>query len=698
MFEHFFSPKSVAIIGASRQPGKVGHDVLKNMISYGYEGKIFPVNPQAEQVLDLKCYPGLPAIPEPVDLVVICVPARCVIEVIQECADKGVDSVLVISAGFKETGSEGAWMERDLKDVIERFGIRMIGPNSVGFIETYSKVNASFASGMPSQGNIGFFSQSGALCVAILDWAVPEDIGFSKFVSLGNKTDVSEIDMLHALLDDPETKVILGYIEGVNDGKAFLQAARATTKKKPVILIKSGTTAAGAKAASSHTGALAGSDRAFQAAFNQSGVIRANSIKQLFNYALGFADQPLPKGPKLAIVTNSGGPGIIAADASDRSDLMIGSLDKETVDALREILPPMAAFYNPIDIIGDATAERYRQTLEIVLRDKQVDAVLVLLSPTAMVDVPDTARAIVELSKSSPKPIFASFMGEMRVREGRHILLKGGIPHYDYPEEAIDVINSMYHQHLWVQQPPRTYLCYRSKREKVRGIINQVKMDNRNQLTEAESKEILKAYGFRVPEGILARTSEEAVAAAGRIGYPLVMKVASHEIIHKSDMGGVILGLRSPEEVEKAFFEITSRARIRVPQAPILGVMVQEMVMGGKEVIIGLSEDPQFGRLVMFGLGGIYVEVLKDVSFRVVPLAAEDAREMVREIRSFPLLRGVRGEPTADIEAIEESLLVMSQLAEDFPEIVEADINPLAAKPLGQGVTAIDARFTIRES
>ncbi|MFH1147303.1 MAG: acetate--CoA ligase family protein [Pseudomonadota bacterium] len=696
MLSHFFRPDSVAIVGASRQPGKVGYDVLKNMVSYGFQGRIYPVNLQSEEILGVKSYPSLLSIPAPVDLAVICVPARFVIDVVKECAAKKIDSIIVISAGFKEIGVEGARLERELKSTAKKAGICMIGPNCVGVLDTFSGLNASFAAGMPARGNIGFFSQSGALCVAILDWALAEGVGFSKFVSLGNKTDISEIEMLEALSVDPETKVILGYLEGIEDGVTFMRVAKEVTKNKPVILIKSGTTASGARAASSHTGALAGSEKAFQAAFHQSGVIRAHSINDLFNYAMAFAYQPLPKGPNIAIITNSGGPGIIAADTADRSDLILATLRKETIDELRKILPPIASFYNPVDIIGDAGSDRYRDTLDIVLKDDQVHAVLVLLTPTAMVDIPGTANSMVDLSKKSSKPVFASFMGKRRVEEGRRILLNNGIPQYDYPEEAITTMNSMYQQRRWVDQPPRTYLCYRSQREKVRRIFNQVILDNRNQLIEAEAREVLRAYGFKVPANILARTSGEAVAAAGRIGYPVVMKIASHGIIHKSDVGGVVLGLGRPDEVEKTFFEITARARARVPEAPILGVMVQEMIAAGKEVIVGLSQDPQFGKLVMFGLGGIYVEVLKDVSFRVVPLAAEDAHEMIREIKSFPLLRGVRGEESSDTEAIEEAILLMSQMAEDFPEIVEADVNPLIAKPRGQGVVAVDARFTIK--
>ncbi len=695
MLDHFFSPSSIAVIGASRSPGKVGHDLLKNMVNFGFQGKVFPVNPTADEVLGLRCYPRVLDIAEPVDLAVVIVPPPAVLEAIEQCGEKRIDSAVVITAGFKETGPEGARLERELARLARQYGVRILGPNCVGLIDTLSRVNASFASGTPLPGGLGFFSQSGALCIAILDWALGANIGFSKFVSLGNKADINEVDLISALAEDEQTKVILGYLEGIADGGRFMAVAREVVPRKPIIIIKSGVTSAGAKAASSHTGALAGSDRAFEAAFKQTGVIRARSVAELFNYALAFANQPLPKGPNLAIVTNSGGPGIIAADAADRTDLELITLQKKTTDELRTFLPKMASFYNPVDILGDAPAERYRRALELVVADEKVDAVLVLLTPTAVVDVAAVAQGVAGVARGSEKPIFASFMGGVGVAEGRRIMREAGVPNYDYPEDAVASLNTMLSQQRWLNRPEDVYPRLPVERDRVAQIMAEARNDGRLRLSEEEAHEVLRAYGFRLPREEMARTTEEAVAASERIGYPVVLKIVSPQIIHKSDVGGVVAGVKSAEEVRDAFFEMTANARRMVSKVYIAGVLVQEMVRGGKEVILGLSRDLQFGPMIMFGLGGIYVEVLKDVSFRIAPLSREEADNMMREIGGFPLLRGMRGEPPVDFHALREALLRLSQLAADFPELVEGDINPLLVLGAGQGTVAADARFTI---
>jgi acetyl coenzyme A synthetase (ADP forming)-like protein len=692
---HFFSPSSIAVIGASRTPGKVGHDLLKNMLSFGFAGKIYPVNPGAEEVLGLKCYPSVLDIESPVDLAVVVVPPPSVLETIEQCGEKHVDSAVIITAGFKETGPEGARLERELAKLARQYGVRILGPNCVGLIDTRTRLNASFASGVPLAGPIGFFSQSGALCVAILDWALEAKIGFSKFVSLGNKADISEIELTQALGQDDETKVILGYLESIQDGGRFMAVAREVSARKPLIVFKSGVTSAGAKAASSHTGSLAGSDRAFEAAFKQTGVIRANSVEELFNYALAFAHQPLPRGPNLAIITNSGGPGIIAADAADRTDLELVSLQKKTVDELRTFLPKMASFYNPVDILGDASAERYRRALELVAADAKIDAVLVLLTPVAVVDVKQVARSVCEVASRSPKPIFTSFMGGVGVSEGRQLLLDAGVPSYEYPEEAIGSLEAMLKRQRWLSRPSEVYPRLEVGRDRVAEILAAVRNDGRISLSEEEAHEVLRAYGFRLPREEMARTSDEAVAVAERIGYPVVLKLISPQVVHKSDVGGVVANVHSADEVRDAFFEMTSAARRMVSKLYIAGVLVQEMIQGAREVILGLSRDLQFGPLIMFGLGGIYVEVLKDVAFRVAPLSREEADDIIREIHALPLLRGVRGEPPADFRALREALLRLSQLAVDFPQIVEADINPLLVLGPGQGTVAADVRFTI---
>lgn len=697
MLEHFFNPSSVAVVGASQKPGKIGYDILNNIVRYGYTGAVYPINPKAREILGCMAYPDLVSVPSDIDLAVVALPAAAVMGVVEQCGKKKVDSVVIITAGFKEIGPDGARLEKELATRARELGIRVVGPNCLGIIDTICPLNASFASGMPLDGHIGFFSQSGAMCVAILDWALGENVGFSRFVSLGNKMDISEAEMILSMGQDENTRVILGYLESIEDGPLFMKTARQVSKTKPIIVIKSGTTSAGAKAASSHTGALAGSENAYNAAFKQSGIIRAGSMQSLFGYAMAFASQPLPKGPRLAIITNSGGPGILAADASDRSSLHLSPIRKKTADRLREFLPPTASVYNPIDIIGDASHERYEKTLEVVLDDDSIQAVLMLLTPTAAVDPAAVAQAIAKLAKDAGKPIVTSFMGEKKVRVARKILQDHSIPSYDYPEDAIAALDAMLSYRLWRERPERQYRSFEADSRKVREIFASVIDQHRHDLIENEAREILRAYGFRLPESRIAGTTREAVKAASEIGYPVVMKIASPDVLHKSDMGGVRVKLENDAAAEEAFFDITSNIQLRQPEARILGVMVQEMVTQGKEVILGITRDMQFGPMVMFGLGGIYVEVLKDVSFRIAPLSVESADAMIREIRSFPLLRGVRGEAPADIEGIRDALVRLSQMAMDFPEIVEADINPLLVCPEGQGVVAVDARITIQE-
>ncbi|NVM57695.1 MAG: acetate--CoA ligase family protein [Desulfobacterales bacterium] len=697
MLEHLFDPSSVAVVGASQKPGKIGHDILNNLLQYGYGGAVYPINPRAQEILGCKAYPDLESVPSKIDLAVVAVPPAAVMSVVEQCGKKKVDSVVIITAGFKEIGPDGARLEEELAMRARDLGIRIVGPNCLGVIDTTSSLNASFASGMPFAGHIGFFSQSGALCVAILDWALGENVGFSRFVSLGNKMDISETEIMLSLGQDENTRVILGYLESIEDGPRFMKVARQVSKTKPIIITKSGTTSAGARAASSHTGALAGSNHAFRAAFNQSGIIRAESTQELFLYALAFANQPLPKGPGLAIITNSGGPGILAADACDRSSLHLILIRKKTADRLREFLPPTASVYNPVDIIGDASHERYEKTMEVILKDKLIEAVLILLTPTAAVDPEAVARGIVELAKDADKPIMTVFMGEKRVRAARKIFQDHAIPTYNYPEDAIAALDAMLSYRRWREQPERQYRGFEADTRGVRKIFASVVKQHRHDLIESEARRILKAYGFKLPESRTARTTKEAVKAASEIGYPVVMKIASPDVLHKSDMGGVRVGLENETMVEDAFFEITSNIQLRQPRARILGVMVQEMIPQGREVILGITRDIQFGPMIMFGLGGIYVEVLKDVAFRIAPLSVEEADAMIRDIRSFPLLRGVRGEPPADIEGIRDALLRLSQMAIDFPEIIEADINPLLVCPEGQGVVALDARITIQE-
>lgn len=689
-----FAPKTVAVIGASAAPGKVGHTVVANMLEAGYKGTLIPVNPKADEILGLPVTKKIEDLPEGLDMAVIVVPVAAVVPSMEALAKRKVRSAVIITAGFKEVGKEGYALEQRLIELCTEHEIAMVGPNCLGLISTHDNNNASFAAGYPEKGSIAFFSQSGALCTAILDWALGENVGFSKFVSLGNKAVINEGNMLEYLRTDPNTSVILGYIENVEHGADFIEQAAKVTQEKPVIMIKSGTTTAGAKAASSHTGAIAGSDQAYTAAFRKTGVIRANDMATLFDLAQAFSTQPLPEGPGLCIVTNSGGPGILAADATEKSSLNMARLSNSTIERMKEFLPPYASLYNPVDLIGDAPAERYRKTLEVVIDDPQVHSLLVLLTPTASAEIIETAEAIIEVSKKTKKPIFVNYMGGQRTRPGQKMLTDAGIPCSIYPEPLIKSIETMYNYYLWRQTPAQEYPEVRRNRQKARLVINEARSKGATEVVEFQAQEVLRAYNLPTPNTGLARSSDEAVAAADKIGYPVVLKIASPQISHKSDVGGVKVNLADAEAVRNAFFDITARAQRMRPEAYIAGCLVQEMAPKGcKEIIIGFKRDDQFGPLLMFGLGGIYVEILKDIAFRLAPLGRDDAKGIIREIKSYMLLKGVRGEQPVNFQAIEDILITMSELALDFPEIVEAEFNPVLVN--AEKAVVADVRITL---
>ena len=695
MLDMFFAPKSVAVIGASRQPEKLGYGVLSNIVTLGYEGKVYPINPKADEILGLKCYASVLDVPDSIDLAVIVIPAKYVIAALEECGQKGVRGAVIISAGFREVGAEGRKREKELVRIARQYGMRLVGPNVLGIIDTISKLNASFAVGMPRRGKIAFMSQSGALCTSILDIALAQDIGFSHFVSLGNKADLNEMDFIEEWWHDPESNVIMAYLEGIVDGDRFMRVARQVTKEKPIIAIKSGTTSAGSRAVSSHTGTLAGSEKAYDAAFRQVGVLRADSVQELFDYSVAFARQPLLKSERIAIVTNAGGPGIMATDACERNGLQLASLRQETMEYLRENLPAAASVINPVDVLGDALADRYKMAIEAVLQDGGVGGVIVVLTPQVMTQIEETARAVGELSRRYDKPIFGSFMGQATTDKGVKILNQYQVPNYPVPERAVAAMGAMLHYRRWLEQPSLQVETFDIDRDAIRQVFDQVKAGGRLEIGDAEARAVLRACGVRVPASELAANADEAVKIADQIGYPVVMKIASPDILHKSDIGGVKLGIRNPTEVRDAFDLIVYRATRYMPDAQIWGCQVQEMVAGGREIIIGMNRDLQFGPLMMFGLGGIYVEALKDVTFRVAPFSRREAKEMINEIRSIQLLRGVRGEPPADMEAIVDTLLRMSQLVTEFPEIVEFDINPLIVYERGRGVVGVDMRLVL---
>jgi acetyltransferase len=691
----FFDPQAVAVIGASRTPGKLGHSVLRNILQNGYSGEVYPINPKASALLGVRCYPSILLVPGPVDLAVILVPGKQVARALIECGEKGVKGAVIISAGFREVGREGRRREREIVEIAQRYAMRLIGPNCLGIIDTVSNLNASFASGMPGRGTIAFMSQSGALCTSVLDMALADRVGFSRFVSLGNKADADEITFLKAWREDPQTRVIVAYLEGIEHGREFMQVARQVSQVKPIIAIKSGTTSAGSRAVSSHTGTLAGLESGYEAAFAQSGIIRARSVQELFDYSVAFARQPLLQTDGIAIVTNAGGPGVMAADACEHAGLHLASLTVESMSVLRDSLPAAASVLNPLDLLGDALADRYRLALEAVVNDPNVGGVIAILTPQIMTQVQETARVVGEQSKESGKPIFGCFMGSETVKSGVELLNRYMVPNYPVPERAVAAMAAMTQYRRWREQPPLASESFDVDRDRVRQILQGVRAEGRVAIGDVEAREIMDAYGIPTPRTLLARDPEEAVRFADEIGLPVVVKIASPDILHKTDVGGVQLNIMDLGHVRDAFELTTYRAKRYMPDADVWGCLVQEMVVGGREVVAGMNRDPHFGPLMMFGLGGIYVEALHDVAFRVSPLDRRIAREMIREIRGHNLLRGVRGERPSDLEALAEALLRLDQLVADFPNIVGFDINPLIVFEEGRGVMGIDMRLVL---
>ena len=690
-----FSPASIAVIGASSGKDKPGYAILYNLIRSGYKGRLYPVNPTKESILGLRCHKSIEDIGEKIDLAVIVIPAKMVLDTLETCARLGVGSVVVISAGFRETGRDGLRAERTIAEIARRSNMRILGPNCLGLIDTFTPMNATFAKDTPPQGKIAFMSQSGALCTSILDIALAEGVGFSCFVSLGNKADLNEIDFLKAWIDHPQVKVVLAYLEGITDGSRFMEVASEFTKKKPIVAIKAGVTSSGSRAVSSHTGALAGSERAYEAAFKQAGVIRARSTAELFDFALALARQPLPRNDKVAIVTNAGGPGIMATDAIERAGLALVSLVDETMQSLREALPPAASVLNPVDLLGDASTERYRDAINLIMKDPNVGALLVILTPQFTTDIDEIAEVVAEAAGLDILPVIACFMGEASLKKAQAIFAERRVPNYIMPERAVESLAAMVKQRLWQDKaaPPAEVMDLDVQR--VVEVFERVRSEGRLKMGDTEARDILEAYRIPIPASKLCATAEEAVAFANEIGYPVVMKIASPDILHKTDIGGVRFSISGPAEVRDSFDLILFRATRYMPDAEIWGCLVQQQVHGGREVIIGMNRDPQFGPLVMFGLGGIYVEALKDVSFRIAPFSREEAMEMMREMRSFNLLLGVRGEARSDLRAIADTLLKVSQLVIDFPDIVEMDINPLIVFEEGKGAMGIDMRCVL---
>lgn len=695
-----FSPASVAIIGASANTGKFGNIILANLLRAGYEGKIFPINPKEDRILGLPSLRKLEDIPQsalPLALAVLCLPAEASPAAMHELGALPTRAVVVIGSGFKETGVKGTQLENEIKELALKYNMVLLGPNCLGLVSSKSKLNVTFAKGDYLAGDIGFFSQSGAFCAAMFDWARGQNFGFSSFVSLGNKAQLDESDMLAYMGEDPDTKVIVGYLESVENGARFLHNAHVATRKKPVILLKAGRTQEGARAASSHTGALAGSDLAYEAAFRQTGIIRANRMEDLFGMAQAFSSQPLPKGPGLAIITNAGGPGIVATDACTQSGLTLARFSSATIDTLKTLLPTYAALYNPVDVVSNASVERITAVTEAVLKDRTVHAILLLASSTAHEPLDSLGFDIAALPNPDGKPIFACFMGGENVARARINFTKAGIPCYPFPEPAIDALAAMYRQSQWKENPLPVEVGYRHDRNRAANVLKAAREQGLFELPEYHAIEILQAYEVPCLEAKLARTSDEAVQIARQLGGPVALKIASPQILHKTDLQGVTLNMETPDQIRAAFLDITSRIKRSRKDAYIAGCLVQAMAQkNSREVIIGFKRDRRFGSMVIFGLGGIHVEAFKDISCRLAPLSLDDVHDMVREIRAFPILAGMRGEKAVKFTAIEDILLIMSQLALDFPDIQETECNPVFCNENGAQVGDIRVLLTPR--
>jgi len=699
--EKIFNPKSVAVIGASDEEGSVGYVLAKNFLESGFEGEVYLVNIRKNEIFGIKSYQSVEQLPKTVDLAVIATPAKTVPDIVEQCGKKGIKGIIIISAGFKEVGPEGKALEDKIFEIKKKYGLRIIGPNCLGIIRPSIKLNATFIKNMPKPGNIAFISQSGALGAAILDWAISENIGFSHFISVGSMVDVDFGDLIDYLGTDPQTKSILMYIEGMTDARKFMSAARHFARTKPIIVVKAGKFSESAKAAASHTGSLTGEDDIYDAAFKRAGIVRVEEIADLFNCAEVLGLQPLPKGPNLAIVTNAGGPGVMATDALIARGGKLAKLSTQAIETLNSILPSFWSRGNPIDILGDAGSKRYRAVLEVCLKDENVDGVLIIYTAQAVAEAVEIAKDIVEVYKNERyrnKTILTSFMGGEAVEEANRILNENGLPTYSTPEQAVKTYLYMYQYkrnlELLYETPEELPVDISPPKRPILVAMRNAVMENRELLTEAEAKRLLEYYDLPVVKTYVAKTADEAVQIASQIGYPVVLKILSPQITHKTDAGGVALDLNSEAEVREAFERIIKNARAYNPNAEILGVTVQPMIKkNGYEVIIGAKKDPIFGPVILFGMGGIGVELFKDYAIGIPPLNQTLARRLMEETKVYQLLKGYRNMPPANMKLLEETLVRFSQMIIDFPQIREVDINPLLINE--KEAYVLDARIAI---
>ena len=718
----FFNPKSIAIIGASEMAGKVGNTVLNNVITSGYRGKIFPINPNSDEILGHKAYKSVLDVPDKIDIAIFVIPSKHVVPVAEECGKKGVKGLIVITAGFKEIGGEGIEREEELVRLSKQYNMRILGPNCLGFIGL--NYNGSFAALTPKKGNIAMISQSGAMLTGMVDYSLTQTFGFSCCISLGNKADLGAVDFIEYLTNDENTKVILCYIESITEGLRFLEVLYKVNRKKPIVILKSGVSEAGARAASSHTGALAGSDLAYNLAFEKCGVIRALTIEDLFDFGEIFLYQPVPKQNSFAIITNAGGPGIVATDAFSREGLKLAEFPEAILHYLRDNLPEEAAIFNPVDIVGDATPSRYEFAIKAIFglnnikkeTEKALDeplytenttqGALIVLTPQAQTRPTEVAKIITEIwtKNLQSKPVICSFIGEKSTAEGKNYLKQNGIPCYPFPDKAAHSLKSLIKRGEFLQTTPLEELNipqYNVKIERVKEIFESARKEGRTVLLSYETSEVFECYGIKSPKSKLARTPKKAMELQKEIGKS-AMKISSPQIIHKTDVGGILLNIETPQQAFDAYIQIIDNVKKFGPQlARIYGVEVQEMIDFKKEkksneLIIGMSRDAQFGPMLMVGSGGIYANFLKDVSFALsYKFTSEDAKVMLQKTKIFSLLQGVRGESPSDIDAVIDVLLRLSQLVNDFPDIVELDINPLLS--FVKGYSAVDIKITLKK-
>jgi len=693
----FLSPKSIAVIGASDKQGSVGRAITSNIMN-GYKGIVYPISPTRETVFDQKAYKSVLDVPNSIDLAVVITKNTIVPVVLEECGKKKIKGAIVITAGFKEVDDEGKKLEQKLKDIATKYGVKVIGPNCLGVmnLEPQTMMNSTFLKITPKSGKIALVSQSGAICAALVEDASAQGIGFSAVVSMGNKADMTEIDVLKMLADHEQTKVIVMYLEDMGDGQEFLKVCKQITKnnKKPILVLKSGRSPEGAKAAMSHTGALMGSDEIYDAVIKQSGAIRVDTMEELFDYATAFSKQPLPTEGDLVIVSNAGGPAIISTDSCSKLGIKMAKIEeiRPKIDA---VIPPWGSSRNPVDIVGDADFNRFENVLNEVLAHKNVGSVISMCTPSATLDYDKLAEVIVKMSKKYKKTMLASLMGLDEGITNREILANGDVPYYTYAEGSIRALKAMLRFADWIKTPEGNIAKFDVDKAKASKVFDKVKEEGRTNLLEEEGLEILSAYGFPLPKSILAKTEDEAVEAANKIGYPTVMKITSPQIVHKSDAGGVKVNLSSDKEVRDAFKVIVDNAKKYDSKAEIKGVLIVEMVKGGKEMIIGSKLEPGFGSVVMLGMGGIYVEILKDVTFRLAPFTDQEANDMISSIKTKKLLDGVRGEKPSDVEKLSECIQRLSQLVTDFREIKELDMNPVLVMQKGEGCKILDVRIGI---